>query len=87
MKRHVSEDPLAELAAIEQCWCHVCAKVLDAEIQFMILCPICGCKRCPHATNHQHRCTGSNTSGQIGSVYGLECTQDCCRDYWKLIER
>ncbi|QDH48440.1 hypothetical protein SEA_ZIKO_102 [Gordonia phage Ziko] len=36
----------------------------------MILCPECGCKRCPKATYHGHECTGSNESGQSGSVYG-----------------
>ncbi|QDK02603.1 hypothetical protein PP304_gp055 [Gordonia phage Phendrix] len=35
----------------------------------MILCPTCGNKRCPHATNHELECTGSNESGQKGSAY------------------
>jgi hypothetical protein len=35
----------------------------------MILCRICGCKRCPHATDHNYACTGSNEPGQLGSVY------------------
>ena len=29
----------------------------------------CGNKRCPHATDHRHACTGSNEPGQPGSVY------------------
>lgn len=38
----------------------------------MILCPTCGNKRCPHATDHRHACTGSNAPGQPGSAYA-EC--------------
>jgi DNA-directed RNA polymerase subunit RPC12/RpoP len=34
-----------------------------------ILCPVCGNKRCPKATDHELECTGSNESGQPGSVY------------------
>lgn len=35
----------------------------------MILCPTCGNKRCPHATDHNLQCTGSNGPGQPGSRY------------------
>lgn len=35
----------------------------------MILCSTCGNKRCPHANDHQHTCTGSNEPGQPGSAY------------------
>lgn len=35
----------------------------------MILCPICGNKRCPHATFHENPCSGSNAPGQPGSDY------------------
>lgn len=35
----------------------------------MILCAICGNKRCPHATDHRLACTGSNEPGQAGSLY------------------
>lgn len=36
----------------------------------MILCEICGNKRCPHATNHNNNCTNSNAVGQEDSIYG-----------------
>lgn len=39
-------------------------------IMIMILCPICGNKRCPKASNHDHACTNSNADNQHGSVYG-----------------
>jgi hypothetical protein len=35
----------------------------------MFLCPSCGCKRCPKATDHNLDCTGSNLPGQPGSYY------------------
>jgi hypothetical protein len=35
----------------------------------MRLCPTCGNKRCPKATNAIFECTGSNEPGQAGSVY------------------
>lgn len=37
----------------------------------MILCPTCGNKRCPKATNHTLECTGSNEPGQPGSAYPM----------------
>ena len=61
--------------------CGACHKCLDAEtldvgigkipitMTQMILCPICGNKRCPRATDHELACTGSNDVGQVGSVY------------------
>lgn len=36
----------------------------------MVLCAVCGNKRCPHATDHRNACTGSNEPGQPGSIYG-----------------
>jgi hypothetical protein len=36
----------------------------------MTLCGSCGCKRCPHATHHDHTCTQSNAAEQDGSVFG-----------------
>jgi len=35
----------------------------------MILCPECGNKRCPKATDHEFKCTGSNEPMQPGSMY------------------
>ena len=35
----------------------------------MIVCPKCGNKRCPRATDHRYECTGSNDPGQEGSIY------------------
>lgn len=38
----------------------------------MIVCPTCGNKRCPRATNHRYSCTNSNEPGQPGSIYGID---------------
>jgi hypothetical protein len=35
----------------------------------MFLCPVCGNKRCPKATDHRLGCTNSNEPGQAGSDY------------------
>jgi hypothetical protein len=55
--------------------CYRCLDGLKNESGFpillskMILCPECGNKRCPHATDHRLKCTGSNESYQDGSIY------------------
>jgi len=36
----------------------------------MILCSVCGNKRCPKATDHNLECTNSNEPGQKGSSWG-----------------
>ena len=35
----------------------------------MVLCPTCGNKRCPKASDHRLACSGSNEPGQASSVY------------------
>ena len=35
----------------------------------MIVCPVCGNKRCPHATDQALACTDSNEPDQPGSIY------------------
>ena len=57
------------------CYCFNCNKDKKtfSGIPFvatvMIVCPTCGNKRCPHATDHNLECTGSNEPGQPGSRY------------------
>lgn len=65
---------------LRTCWCFEC---LDAPelglknptVQMMILCPACGNKRCPRATDHRYACTGSNEVGQFGSRYTAPCSE------------
>ena len=50
--------------------CHQCFKQAGGQfLDRMIVCPECGNKRCPHASNHELTCTDSNEPGQPGSVY------------------
>ena len=60
------------------CECHRCIEekgltgawgMLPLNSVKMILCPECGNKRCPKASDHRLSCTGSNEPGQPGSVY------------------
>lgn len=63
---------------MDDCTCHRCIKendikgpsgLLPLSAERMIICPKCGNKRCPHASDHRLECTGSNEPGQPGSVY------------------
>jgi hypothetical protein len=77
----ITTDPqlmreLTELAGVVECWCERCDKEqaspneISLFLRFrMNLCPICGYKRCPRATDHRNECTGSNEPGQPGSSY------------------
>jgi len=63
----------------KRCECHRCIREHDLRHpsipEFplssgkMILCPECGFKRCPKASDHRLECTGSNEPGQPGSIY------------------
>ena len=68
--------PKAEEQEPVACECHRCIKEKDLRdgafplnSTKMILCPECGNKRCPKASDHRLACTGSNESGQVGSIY------------------
>jgi hypothetical protein len=51
------------------CGCLKCSPNVFPNLRFNV-CPICGNKRCPHASDHNYECTNSNDVGQTGSVYG-----------------
>ena len=58
------------------CECHRCidekglnVNGLPLSMTKMILCPECGNKRCPKASDHRLACTNSNDLGQPGSIY------------------
>lgn len=61
----------------ETCWCAVCRPITLEDMR-MIVCPDCGNKRCPKASDHEYTCTGSNDSGQPGSLFGGVCTYPLC---------
>jgi hypothetical protein len=59
-----------------ECQCAKCIPEANERIDgmpvrfsFMIVCPICGNKRCPKAADHRNECTNSNEPGQVGSLY------------------
>ena len=62
------------------CECHRCIRekrigsmvfgaFLPLSATKLIVCPRCGNKRCPHASDHDLECTNSNEPGQHGSAY------------------
>lgn len=69
------------MGRLNECGCRKCLRARDAqtrildsivipiEMFMMIVCPTCGNKRCPHATDHDLACTNSNEPGQKGSAY------------------
>lgn len=62
------KDPPAPIDALEGCKCEHCLPQSFSNMR-MILCAVCGNKRCPHATHHKNACTGSNDPGQPGSSW------------------
>lgn len=54
-----------------RCWCQQCCKEQTGAYHAfqMAVCPDCGNKRCPKASNHLLECSGSNEPGQEGSIY------------------
>jgi hypothetical protein len=56
-----------------KCWNEFCEKNHKQNplmlYSRMILCVLCGNKRCPHATDHDLKCSNSNEPGQEGSSY------------------
>jgi hypothetical protein len=66
----------AEPASAETCRCEACrAKLppdhIERRIKIMVVCAICGNKRCPHAWDHRYQCDGSNEPGQIPKLADL----------------
>jgi hypothetical protein len=73
---YLEDDNMTDREMMQQaeCWCHKCNEnKLVNNIQFsmtrMILCPTCGNKRCPKASDHRLVCTESNDPNQQGSIY------------------
>ncbi len=67
------------------CGCLNCTPVENAG-WFMLVCTECGNKRCPHATFHEHACSGENIPLQKGSSYGqapcddVDCESKYCQN-------
>lgn len=78
----VAQEVVTDAETIRGAWpaqddCHRCwdERTRDADTKtritsrIMFLCPTCGNKRCPKASDHRLACTGSNEPGQEGSIY------------------
>lgn len=61
-----ADDAQPAASAVPECSCEACQPNTWGNVR-MIVCAICGNKRCPHATDHRNHCTGSNEPGQKGS--------------------
>ena len=70
---HDLKKAIAELESQEpvtRYCCHSCFKTSGGVmLDRMIVCPDCGNKRCPKASNHALKCTNSNDPNQVGSIY------------------
>lgn len=64
----IAESRCSNHQVIPDCSCRTCRPVTFTDSRFVV-CPECGNKRCPHANDHRHACTGSNEPGQEGSAY------------------
>lgn len=62
--------------APKRCWCATCRPVVFGDMR-VVLCPECGNKRCPRATDHRNACSGSNELGQAGSAYTAHPAPQC----------
>jgi hypothetical protein len=64
----------------DHCGCYTCLSQIDGPkigtlqlpitASVMVVCDMCGNKRCPRATHHDNKCTASNDPEQPGSRYG-----------------
>jgi len=59
-ERYLTESPKGML---------VCCHKHTPRTMRIILCPTCGNKRCPKASDCGLECSGSNEPGQKGSIY------------------
>ena len=62
------DEPTPPEDAVPGCGCEHCLP-LSMQHMRMIVCALCGNKRCPHATHHANSCTESNEPGQKGSSW------------------
>lgn len=74
---------------MNECCCVACLKMLPPDDnpiphhrRRMVVCSICGNKRCPHAQDHRYACTGSNETNQTPTPMSSEVKRyDLACDY------
>lgn len=77
----IEQQAISNISNKEKCECRNClddfeklnppGPGLSHWTTRMVVCSICGNKRCPHANNHNNPCTNSNEPGQPGSSYSM----------------
>lgn len=55
-----TERPEFKPSGSTECSCNSCLSAGGIEAWWMVVCEICGNKRCPHTANHRNECNGSN---------------------------
>ena len=58
-----------QIEHVVMCGCWECLAEMKEQTWQMVVCVECGNKRCPHAADHKNKCTNSNDTGQVGSIY------------------
>jgi len=66
---HQNQEALFKALSEGMCGCISCIDRNGYIPYHMVVCPKCGNKRCPKASNCAMICTSSNEPGQPGSVY------------------
>ena len=82
----IAKSRCSNSPVIPGCSCRTCRPVTMTDMRFVV-CPECGNKRCPHANDHRHECTGSNEPGQEGSAYPAAPQQEVTQALAKGMER
>jgi len=67
VKETFPSPPISPWPSSQQFDCLKCAN--GQTLTYMIVCPTCGNKRCPKASDHDLDCTHSNAPGQPGSQF------------------
>ncbi len=55
------------------CWCLTCRPLGPFRME-MVVCPDCGCKRCPRADSHEAACTGKIVAAKTPSGVTHTCS-------------
>ena len=64
-------NQLIEMKEEGKCSCRKCIETNDGSIfglAVFVVCQKCGNKRCPKASDHRMKCTGSNELNQVGEL-------------------
>ncbi len=63
---HGSDEAITE--SLSGCDCHACLSRQGERAWWMVVCSLCGNKRCPRTEDCRFKCTNSNQPGQVGEL-------------------